>query len=161
MTQAELARSPQAQAGNQAVFRLIYRSRSKIAAARLDTELGNILRVARANNSAKNITGALLVYDNWFAQALEGNEDAVRELYAHIARDSRHDTVEVREEGMAGMRVFSRWSMALVGEHGESDIPLAATSTGTTPAAARPATSDQDRVLAIMRDATRGYGRGS
>ena len=78
-----------------------------------------------------------------------------------IARDSRHDTVEVREEGMAGMRVFSRWSMALVGEHGESDIPLAATSTGTTPAAARPATSDQDRVLAIMRDATRGYGRGS
>ena len=45
-------------------FRLIYRSQSRIPAAQLDTELGNILRVARTRNAANGITGALLLYDD-------------------------------------------------------------------------------------------------
>lgn len=161
MNQTELAPAKGLSAAPSLIFRLIYRSHSKIPPAQLDAELGNILRVARTNNAAQGITGALLVYDNWFAQTLEGEEDAVRKLYAHIAADKRHDSVELREEGTVGVRVFSRWAMALVGEHGEPDIPLAATAAGTTVAQARHTTPEQDVILSVMRDATRGYGRGS
>ena len=143
------------------VFRLIYRSHSQIPANSFDAELGNILRKARANNSASGITGALLVYDDWFAQTLEGDEAAVRSLFAKISADARHGSVELREEGMAPARVFSRWAMAMVAEHGNPDIPLAATATGTTEAAARSSTTYQEHILNMMRDATRGYGRGS
>lgn len=143
------------------VFRLIYRSKSKIPASRLDFELGSILRGARAKNSALGITGALLFYEDWFAQALEGGEKAVRALYAHIEKDSRHSSLQLCGEDGSKPRAFSRWAMALVGEHGSPDIPLAATANGTTEAAARNTTPEQDKILGIMRDATRGYGRGS
>jgi Sensors of blue-light using FAD len=161
VNQTELTHAKGVSAAPSLIFRLIYRSHSKIPPERLDEELGNILRVARANNTAQSITGALLVYDNWFAQTLEGEESAVRKLFAHIAADKRHDSVELREEATVGVRVFSRWAMALVGEHGEPDIPLAATAAGTTPAQARHTTPEQELILAVMRDATRGYGRGS
>ena len=143
------------------VFRLIYRSHSRIAAERLQSELGHILRGARARNAELGITGALLIYDDWFAQTLEGEEQAVRGLFAKIAADARHDTVELREQGMAPARVFSRWAMAMVAEHGNPDIPLTATTTGITEAGVRNSTSDQEFILNLMRDATRGYGRGS
>ena len=50
--------------------------------------------------------------------------------------------------------------MAKVGEHGEPDIPLIATKNGVAEAAARGSTPEQERVLNLMRDSTRGYGRG-
>jgi hypothetical protein len=161
VNEAQLAQSDAQSAVPETIFRLIYRSRSRIPPAQLDTELGNILRVARTNNAERGITGALLVYDNWFAQALEGSEETVRDLYKHIATDKRHDSVQVREAGMVKARVFSRWAMAMVGEHGNPDIPLVATQSGTAPAAERRATPEQEQVLTLMRDATRGYGRGS
>ena len=161
MTLAESAAAVAKAVQSAPVFRLIYRSHSAIPAAGFDAELGNILRKARANNTARGITGALLVYDDWFAQTLEGDEAAVRGLFNTISADKRHASVELREEGMAPARVFSRWAMAMVSEHGTPDIPLAATATGTTEAAPRGTTADQERILGMMRDATRGYGRGS
>ncbi len=143
------------------VFRLIYRSHSLIPVAEFQAELGRILRVARARNAESGITGALLIYDNWFAQTLEGEKTAVRALFAKIAADPRHDTVELREEGIAPTRVFSRWAMAMVAEHGNPDIPLTAISGGVAQARARHTTPDQEHILTLMRDATRGYGRGS
>ena len=156
-----MARTATAKMAPDAVFRLIYRSKSRIPAAELDAQLGDILRGARAKNSALGVTGALLLYDDWFAQTLEGAEDAVRGLYKKIAADPRHSSVQLSEEGIVPSRVFSRWAMALVGEHGSPDIPLAATSGGTAPAAGRSTTPDQEKILGLMRDATRGYGRGS
>ncbi len=159
MSSAEPARSPAA--ALMPVFRLIYRSRARIAAEAFDAELGNILRVARAKNGALGITGALLVYDNWFAQTLEGDADAVKALYQRIAKDPRHDSVELRAEDMVSERVFSRWAMAKVSEHGDADIPLAASASGVVVAGARRSTPEQESVLDRMRMATRGYGRGS
>ena len=160
MTPAELAPSQDKSQSSQTVFRLIYKSRSRVPVAERETELGKIFSVARRKNSAQGITGALLLYDDWFAQTLEGDEGAVRQLFAVIESDIRHDAVEVREEGVVDERVFARWSMAKVGEHGEPDIPLIATKTGVAEAAARGATPEQERVLAVMRDSARGYGRG-
>lgn len=161
MSNIDLAQSESVKTVPQAVFRLIYRSHSKIPPGKLDAELGNILRIARTKNAERGITGALLLYDDWFAQTLEGGEGSVRELFDHISKDSRHGSISLCEEGLVGTRVFSRWAMALVSEHGTPDIPLAATAHGTTPAATRQSTPDQERILDLMRDATRGYGRGS
>ena len=161
MTNAELASANVNKTAPELVFRLIYRSKSKIPAEKLDAELGNILRTARAKNTSLGITGALLFYEGWFAQTLEGGEKDVRALYGHIEKDKRHSSVHLCEESGSKPRAFSRWAMAMVGEHGHPDIPLAATVSGTTEAATRSTTPEQDKILTIMRDTTRGYGRGS
>ena len=161
MSASQTAPADRSAASPEAVFRLIYRSRSLAPATERDHGLGDILRVARTNNARLGVTGALLVYDDWFAQTLEGSEATVRDLFKRIRIDPRHDTVELRQEGPVNERVFARWAMARVAEHGEPDIALVATPSGVTPGAARKSSSDQEAILAIMRDATRGYGRGS
>lgn len=143
------------------VFRLIYRSHSRIPDANERQELGNILRTARANNAASGLTGALLLYDRWFAQVLEGPQDTVLSLFERIRADTRHDAVEIRQQSPATARLFTRWAMAHVNEHHEPDTPLTATRDGVAEGAPFIPTAEQDAVLAVLRDLTRGYGRGA
>ncbi len=143
------------------VFRLVYRSRSRIAPADANAEFGRILRVARANNAACGVTGALLFYDGWFAQALEGPRTAVVELFERIRRDPRHDSVDISAQSEVAERAFARWAMAHVGEHGSPDIPLAAAATGVVEAAPWAPDAAQESVLRGLRDLTRGYGIGA
>jgi Sensors of blue-light using FAD len=161
VSQTDIDRSVSKTIVPETVFRLIYRSKSLITAGKLDEELGSILRAARQKNAERGITGALLLYDDWFAQTLEGEEAEVRAIYALIEKDKRHGSIQLREEGLSASRIFPRWAMAMVGEHGSPDIPLMATASGTTEGGARHTTAEQDKILEIMRDATRGYGRGS
>ena len=144
----------------QPTFRLVYRSRSSIPEQTRRTVLGEIFSVARPSNKAVGVTGALLLYDDWFVQTLEGEEQAVRAVFAKIETDERHHSIEVLETGMVDEPVFSRWSMAQVGEYHEADIPLIASTKGIGEAASRGTTNEQERVLTRMRDATRGFGRG-
>lgn len=147
--------------GSEAVFRLIYRSRSNIPDTDLDEALGEILQVARVNNAAKGITGALMLYDHWFAQVLEGEEAEIQKLFAVIRSDPRHRSIDVTEQTRVPGRAFARWAMANVGEHGNPDIPLVATTTGTTEGAPWRLSSEQESVVHKLRDLTRGYGIGS
>lgn len=157
---SEISEMPAAHAAGEQTFRLIYRSRSTIPAGTKDAELAQILRKSRANNKGRGITGALLMYDEWFAQVLEGPEAAVRQLYDCIKTDPRHDSVSVPEERQVPARAFARWAMADVGEHGEADIPMLATTTGLAEGGAwKTATPEQNEVLDVLRDQTRGYGR--
>lgn len=110
-----------------------------------------------------DITGALLISGDWFVQALEGDETAVRSLYDHISKDRRHERVSVIDAQAVDARVFSRWSMARVSdEEDKPDIPLLmnVNKGGISPAAGRPTTPDQDAVLDRMRDAARGDATG-
>lgn len=156
------------------LYRLIYRSRSRMGhaptgeaapigaiAPGLSGGLAEILRVSRAKNAAAGITGALVLYDDWFAQVLEGPEAEVHALYDRIRRDPRHDSVEIDSAEPAPTRLFSRWAMALVAEHGQADIPLGAAVGGVAETAPWRVTPDQAGVLNRLRDLTRGYGRGS
>jgi hypothetical protein len=90
------------------VFRLIYRSRNRILPDRRKTELGELFSKARSNNKKRDITGALLISGDWFAQTLEGDEDAVRAVFATIERDKRNGHVSILEEQTVTDRVFSR-----------------------------------------------------
>jgi hypothetical protein len=146
----------EAQAGRpDRVFRLIYRSRSAIPAPERKVALGTIFSQARSNNKGRHITGALLVSGDWFAQVLEGDEAAVRELYGKIGEDGRHDHVTLLETRALANRIFSRWAMARVSPDGEADIPLIAHVDGISPAAGHRVTPDQESVLGFMREAVK------
>jgi hypothetical protein len=138
------------------VFRLIYRSRNRIVPERRKSALGDLFSKARSNNKKRNITGALLISGDWFAQTLEGDEEAVRSLFTTIERDTRHEHVSILDEQTASARLFSRWAMARVSADGGPDIPLIAHTDGISPAASRGTTPEQESVLAIMREATHG-----
>jgi len=136
------------------VFRLIYRSRDLIAPEQRKVELGALFTAARSNNKAKQLSGALLLSDTHFVQTLEGDETTVRDLFAHIERDPRHDAVSVIEAGTVDERVFARWAMARVAPvDGEPDTYLIAHQDGISPAASRGTTPQQEAVLAVMRKA--------
>ena len=149
------------QASPDRVFRLIYRSHDLIPAAERKTALGELFSTARSHNSKHGLTGALLLSQDCFVQALEGDEAIVRALYAKITADPRHDDVTVLETTWDVERVFSRWAMARVADDGEHDIPLLANQRGITPAAPRASTEGQEALLALMRDAAGGLSRTS
>jgi hypothetical protein len=137
------------------VFRLVYRSHSRIPLDDRPVALAEILRVARSANARASITGALLITDNWFVQALEGEESSVQALYQRIRQDPRHEHVTLIESGNRDACVFSRWAMAQVSASGQADIPLEATegdreihpTTSTDPL-----TREQTTVLRTMRN---------
>jgi Mg2+ and Co2+ transporter CorA len=79
-----------------------------------DDDLLGLLETARRSNESKGITGLLLHRVDSFFQILEGEEDAVREVYAQIVTDKRHDRVKVLFEGPIAAREFSDWRMGFL-----------------------------------------------
>jgi hypothetical protein len=133
-------------------FRLIYRSHSRIRPEDRSLVLAEIFREARSNNKKSGITGALLVTDHWFVQALEGEETVVRAVYDRIRTDDRHEDLTVVDQATVDARVFSRWAMAQVSRSGQADIPLHAAEGGIHAAAGEPVTREQFAVLKGMRE---------
>jgi hypothetical protein len=142
------------------VFRLVYRSHSRIGTTERRRELGEIFSVARPANKKLGVTGALLIDEDQFVQTLEGPEPAVRDLYAKISKDRRHEHVELLESGDVAERVFGKWAMAKMAAEGEPDIPLLTSvdKGGISPAQPRPATPAQEAVLDLMRQSLRRAG---
>ncbi|WP_100641838.1 BLUF domain-containing protein [Alteromonas facilis] len=92
------------------MFRLVYVS--KINQPLFDsTALANILAKAREKNAELNITGMLICNYVHFLQALEGDENAVRDLYTTIAQDPRHTDVVLLSETACEERLFGNWRM--------------------------------------------------
>jgi len=69
--------------------------------------------VAVPRNRELGITGFLVCARRWFAQVIEGPGPAVEELYAAIAADPRHRSLQLVEHVAAGRRLFPDWHMAL------------------------------------------------
>jgi hypothetical protein len=134
------------------IFRIVYRSHSRIAQDKRGAVLAEIFDVARTNNTKADITGALLITDHYLVQALEGEEAAVRSLYEHISRDRRHEDVTVVDERPVDSRIFAEWAMAQVSAAGHADIPLHSTEGGIGRGAPQPTTRDQAGFLKFMRN---------
>ncbi len=150
----------EAEASTEVCYRLIYRSHSLLAPG--DTgALADILKIARSRNADLGITGALMLYDDWFAQVLEGPQPVIETLYARIKADPRHNGVRLNEAGNVPKRLFAKWAMAVVAEHHEPDMPMVATTGGLAQGAPWRVTLEQEAILTRLRDLTRGYGRGS
>lgn len=91
------------------MYHLMYVSHAKQTFT--DTDLTELLIKARKNNSIQGVTGMLIYRDGNFIQVLEGEEAAVRNLYAIIQADKRHDGAIVICEGEIPERQFSNWAM--------------------------------------------------
>lgn len=91
--------------------RLIYRSRV-VANENLDKDMSRILDVSRRLNRARDITGALICFDDSYVQVLEGPPAQIEGLMAVIERDPRHCDIRVLGRWAASHRLFGGWSMA-------------------------------------------------
>ncbi len=76
-----------------------------------EEDLAMLLAQCHKNNAELGITGMLLYKDGNFMQVLEGEEGAVRELYAKIEGDPRHKGTIVFQQGHAEERQFPSWYM--------------------------------------------------
>lgn len=142
------------------VFRLLYRSHDLVDPCLRRTELGSLFSISRSRNKRLGVTGALLLAEDHFVQALEGREHVVRALFEHIAGDPRHDEVELIEITTSSPRVFARWAMAEVGLGGAADVALIAHADGITPSAGHRFTPEQTTVLNTMRAVVVGAPAG-
>ena len=79
------------------------------------SEIQSIMAVSNARNAAASVTGALLYTGARFAQWLEGDEAAVRDIMASIERDARHRDLVILEQCPAVARRFSEWSLVYLG----------------------------------------------
>ncbi len=100
----------------EALSRLVYRSRSALTGTPEEclAQVSGILRASRANNAAAGLTGVLLFDGATFLQAVEGPIAAIERLYETIARDPRHEEIELIDlVGIEG-REYADWSMAFL-----------------------------------------------
>jgi hypothetical protein len=100
------------------VHTIVYRSVPVFAGsvAAYLAEIDSVLATARRRNPEVNVTGAMLFNEDWFVQLLEGEEADVRSTYERIARDPRHEEVELLVDRTVPERQFPDWSMGFVGD---------------------------------------------
>ncbi|UOQ69389.1 BLUF domain-containing protein [Hymenobacter volaticus] len=92
------------------VYHVLYRSQTKLGLVLPDVEA--LVNWSRHYNHEHHLTGLLLYSDDRFVQLLEGEEIAVRTLFARIQQDARHTQVVTLSEGPGPQRWFAEWSMA-------------------------------------------------
>ncbi len=98
------------------LFRLVYRSHSALKGTPEEclAQVSGILAKSRANNAAAGLTGVLLFDGATFLQAIEGPIAAIEQLYETIARDPRHEEVELIDLMGVEARDYADWSMAFL-----------------------------------------------
>jgi len=95
------------------MFRLIYKSRSSEP---IDWAFVNsLVSTSEIKNKEAGITGVLLATRTHFLQVIEGDFDEVNRLFLSIARDPRHDEVQLVSFGCVESRLFGGWAMHSVG----------------------------------------------
>ena len=88
---------------------LVYTSRSIRPPEEAD--LVALLEAARDNNARLGVTGVLVYGDERFVQVLEGEDEAVHEVFSHIATDRRHYAVQILADEPIVRRAYAHWSM--------------------------------------------------
>jgi hypothetical protein len=74
-------------------------------------DLNAILKSAKNNNEALDVTGSLFYNGGWFLQVLEGPAATLDKLYKKIELDPRHKNSRVLYNEPANFRTFPRWTM--------------------------------------------------
>ena len=105
-------------------YSLLYVSKTLLTFPAGEAEVANIVEVARSRNATLGVTGALISTGAYFAQVLEGEQQAVEELMRSIDADARHMRVKILRT-VAEARRFSGWSMAYSGNAGFVDRHIA------------------------------------
>jgi len=92
---------------------MIYKSRCKEL---VDWDVVNsILESSSRNNLANGITGVLVATETHFLQVLEGEFEALNATFERIARDARHDAVQLISFTEIEERQYGEWAMHGIG----------------------------------------------
>lgn len=79
------------------------------------TEIDSIGEYSAVRNAQSGITGVLLTLGSVFFQIIEGEDQAIDDLYGRVLRDDRHtDVVCLRTETDVADHLFPEWSMNVV-----------------------------------------------
>lgn len=78
---------------------------------KLDEDIADIVKVAKRENLARNISGVLFFVNGQFLQIIEGREDHLRQLLHNIEGDPRHARIEVLIDTPIDERGFGHWNM--------------------------------------------------
>lgn len=93
------------------MHRLIYYSTVRPEAApRMKELLEDVLQASRRRNAGLGVTGALFACHGRFLQVLEGEKQAVQQVYGAISADPRHTALQVIESRPVVSRQFADWS---------------------------------------------------
>jgi hypothetical protein len=94
------------------LVRIVYASAATKPMSAVD--LGDLLLEIRTKNKRSGITGLLLYHKKSFFQILEGEEAAVKDAYAKIEGDKRHEDIFLILSQNVKTRNFKRWNMGFV-----------------------------------------------
>lgn len=99
------------------LYHLAYISKNSIGGTEddINKQVKSILSTAQTNNPALGITGALLYSGGYFCQVIEGESEALEDLFETIQMDPRHNQVTVLHFEPIEQRNFSEWAMARAG----------------------------------------------
>ena len=95
------------------LYSLIYKSRCK-GVANWDL-VNSVLATSSRNNPKDEITGVLVATETHFLQVLEGEYEVLNATFERIARDTRHDTVQLISFSQVEERQFADWAMHGIG----------------------------------------------
>jgi len=98
------------------ILRIFYSSRipeSKNLHHR-QSDIENIVRVSRKENSLLGITGVLVANTEMYSQIIEGPSGAIKGLIGNISCDARHQDVRIISRDMSKDRIFPNWSMEFI-----------------------------------------------
>ena len=87
---------------------------SKIAGSGLNNlrpTVRNILTQAQHRNARDHVTGLLVFNNSFFAQALEGEPNAVERTFGRISKDVRHTLPTILLKQTISERAFGAWTM--------------------------------------------------
>ena len=84
----------------------------------------HIVQQSLVRNPAVGVTGVLLCTGLHFAQAIEGPDTAVEDLYTSICSDKRHESVRLVDKTEISRRSFASWSLAYRGNATYVDRPI-------------------------------------
>lgn len=95
------------------MYRLIYKSR---VAKELEWPvIEDILHQSEANNALASVTGFLLATRSHFLQVIEGRFEDVNATFFRIARDPRHESIQLLSYEVVDARLFESWAMKGIG----------------------------------------------
>lgn len=97
------------------LIELVYASRSNVSRSPsgvgVEPEIGRILTQSRRNNEPLRIGGVLCFGNDTFFQCLEGEREAVENLYNRLHEDPRHRDVTLLRKRPIESRRFKLWAM--------------------------------------------------
>lgn len=96
------------------MYQFCYASQSTSSKSNLLDDLTNILAEARDFNHQHGVSGVLYFADGYFFQCLEGEKNTLESLIQKLAKDPRHQQIQLFEMYRIDQPTFPDWEMKYI-----------------------------------------------